>query len=146
MEGVSPNGPPVDARTSPATGLSAGRELVVEESDTAARMRTGEVPVLSTPRLIALCEEASCAALKGHLGVGNTSVASRVQFDHLVAVGVGATVRAEATLARVQGRRLTFKISVTLHSVHGDRLVGAGRLSRVIVDEAAFMSRCSGST
>lgn len=108
-------------------------------------MGTGEVDVLSTPRLIAMCEEASCAALRGHLGNGRTSVASRVQFDHLVAVPVGGSVRAEATLVRVEGRRLTFKISVMLHSGQGDRLVGAGRLSRVIVDEAAFMARASQS-
>ena len=67
---------------------------------------SGDVPVLGTPRLVALCEEASCRAVDGRLGPGRTSVASRIQFDHLAPVPVGAAVTAEATLERVEGRRL----------------------------------------
>ena len=73
----------------PRTGLSARIELEVTEADTAEAFRTGSVPVLATPRLVALCEEASCLAIEGHLPPGGTSVAKRVQFDHLVPVGVG---------------------------------------------------------
>ena len=44
----------------PRTGLSARIELEVTEADTAEAFRSGTVPVLATPRLVALCEEASC--------------------------------------------------------------------------------------
>ena len=66
-------------------GLSASVELVVSDADTAVAMRSGSVPVLATPRLIALAEEASVAALDGHLAVGETSVGTKVQIDHLAA-------------------------------------------------------------
>ena len=119
----------------PRTGLSARIELVVSESDTAEAFRSGSVPVLATPRLIALCEEASCLAVDSHLPENGTSVAKRLQFDHLVPVGVGRTVWAEATLDRIEGRRLVFTLSVS----EGGGLVAAGKLVRVVVDRDTFL-------
>ena len=127
-----------------ATGLSASVSLTVTDADTALALRSGDVPVLGTPRLVALCEEASCRALKAHLGPGRTSVASRIQFDHLAAVAVGTTVTAEATLERVEGRRLVFTVSVRLRSDAQAGLVGAGRLTRVLVDRTKFMAKTGG--
>ena len=40
-----------------------------------------------------------------------SSVATRVQFDHLAPVAVGSVVLAEATLVKVEGRRLIFTVS-----------------------------------
>jgi predicted thioesterase len=110
--------------------------MKVAEEDTAEAMRTGTVPVLATPRLIALCEEAACQAIDGHLAKNCTSVAKRCQFDHLVPVGVGGTVWAEATLDRIEGRRLVFTLSVS----ESAGLVAAGKLIRVVVDRETFLS------
>jgi predicted thioesterase len=117
------------------TGLSARIEMEVGEADTAEVLRTGSVPVLATPRLIALCEEASCRALDGQLPGNCTSVAKRLQFDHLVPVGIGGKVWAETTLDRIEGRRLVFTLSVSESS----GLVAAGKLVRVVVDRDAFL-------
>lgn len=129
-------------------GLTGSASLTVTESDTAQCLRSGDVPLLATPRLVALCEEASCLALDGRLGAGRTSVASRLQFDHLVPVPVGCTVRAEATLERVEGRRLIFTVSAMLRSRERTGLVAAGRVTRVVVERAAFLSKagCGPST
>ncbi len=105
----------------PRTGLSARREMEVTEADTAEAMSTGSVPVLATPRLIVLCEEASCKAIDAELPESSTSVAKRVQFDHLAPVSIGATVRAEATLDRIEGRRLVFTLSVSESAGLGGR-------------------------
>jgi fluoroacetyl-CoA thioesterase len=120
----------------PRTGLAARIEMKVTEADTAESMRTGSVPVLATPRLIALCEEASCKAIADELADNCTSVAKRVQFDHLVPVAVGATVWAEATLDRIEGRRLVFTLSVS----ESAGLVAAGKLIRVVVDRKSFLA------
>ena len=87
--------------------------------------------MLSTPRLIALCEEASCRALDGVFDESKTSVGVRVQFDHLAPVRPGSDVTAEAVLERVEGKRLTF--TVTANDAAG--LVGrrVGALTRVVV-------------
>jgi predicted thioesterase len=119
--------------------------LTVSEEDTAEHFRTGDVPVLATPRLIALCEEATCRATDGHLTASQSSVATRVQFDHLAPVGIGKIVLAEATLVKVEGRRLTFTVSAARLEGDGGGLVGAGRVTRVLVDEVAFLAKAGGS-
>ena len=118
-------------------GLSERATLVVSEADTARAMGTADVPVLATPRVIALCEEASLKALGGTLDEQNTSVAGRVQFDHLAPVKVGSRVTAEATLERMEGRRLIFTVSVS----DGAGLVGAGKITRVVVDREVFLHK-----
>ncbi len=120
-------------------GLVAAVSLRVGESDTALAMGSGEVPVLATPRLIALCEEASMEAVANTVPDGHTTVGMRVQLDHLVPSAIGSTVTAEATLEKIEGRRLTFTVSAT-----DDRgLVAAGKVTRVVVDIARFLDKCS---
>jgi predicted thioesterase len=118
-------------------GLAASIELKVEEADTAAALRSGDVPMLGTPRLVALVEEASVAAIRDQLEPGMTTVGMRVQLDHLIPTPVGDTVKADATLERVEGRRLTFTFSVT--SNRG--LVSAGRIVRVMVNRDRFIEK-----
>lgn len=118
-------------------GLCAEVELTVGEADTAIAFRSGEVPVLATPRVISLCEEAALKALTGELGPHETSVGMRVQLDHLAPTAVGHTVSAEATVEKVQGRRVTFMVSVS--DERG--LVAVGRVSRVIVDVERFLDK-----
>src|SRR4051812_38684672 len=94
-------------------GLSAEIVHLVEDADTAIALRSGEVPVLATPRVVALCEEASVAALRDSLADGETSVGARVEITHLAPTKVGSKVRADATLEKVEGRRLVFTVSVS---------------------------------
>lgn len=117
--------------------MQAAVDLVVTEADTAPSMHSGDVPVLATPRLVALCEEATISALAAKLGRGMTSVGSSVELSHLAPVRVGSEVRATATLERSEGRRVVFAVSVT------DRcgLVAAGRVTRVVVDRVGFMAK-----
>jgi predicted thioesterase len=121
-------------------GLSAEVQHVVAEDDTAVTMRTGSVPVLATPRVVALCEEATVAALRDELGARETSVGMKVQLDHLAPTGVGHTVAAEATVEKVNGRRVTFTVSVS--DERG--LIAVGRVTRVVVDIDRFMDKVSG--
>jgi fluoroacetyl-CoA thioesterase len=133
--------PPTAAGHGPHAGLSAQLELTVAAEDTAEHFRSGDVPVLATPRLIALCEEATCRATDGHLNEAQSSVATRVQFDHLAPVAVGSVVLAEATLVKVEGRRLVFTVSAARLEGDGGGLVGAGRVTRVVVDRATFLAK-----
>ena len=122
------------------SGLSATVELVVGEADTAIALRTGEVPVLATPRLLALCEEAALAAVAPELSEGQTTVGMRVQLDHLAPSAVGHRVVAEAVVEKVNGRRVTFTVSV-----NDDRgLVAVGRVTRVVVDADHFVAKAAG--
>ena len=53
---------------------------------------SGDVPVLATPRVVALVEEATVAAIAAALAPGQTTVGTRVELDHLAATPVGRTV------------------------------------------------------
>jgi fluoroacetyl-CoA thioesterase len=111
------------------SGLTASITLKVEAGDTALAIGSGDVPVLATPRLVTLVEQASLKAIGGKLGPDKTSVGYEIQLAHLSPSPVGSEVTAEATLEGVEGRRLTFRVSVT--DARG--LVAAGRITRVVV-------------
>ena len=117
--------------------MCAHAELEVTEADTARSVGTGDVDVLATPRLVALCEQAACEALRPHVGPGQISVSFRVEITHLVPVLVGSTVVATASFERAEGKRISFNVSVT------DKcgLVAAGKVVRVLVDSEAFMQK-----
>jgi fluoroacetyl-CoA thioesterase len=121
----------------PVPGLAASVTIVVADADTAIGLRSGDVPVLGTPRVVGIAEEASVAAIEGHLKPAETSVGMRVQLDHLAPSAVGAEVRAEATLEKVEGRRLTFTVSI--NDERG--LIAAGKVTRVIVDRERFLDK-----
>jgi predicted thioesterase len=120
-------------------GLGAAASLVVTDDDTALALHTGDVPVLATPRVVRLAEEATVRAVEGALAEGTTSVGYRVQLDHLAPTPVGGKVRAEATLEAIEGRRLTFRVSVS----DGHGLVAAGRITRVIVERERFLDKAT---
>jgi fluoroacetyl-CoA thioesterase len=123
-------------------GLRAGFPYTVTEADTALAAGSGDVPVLATPRVLALAERASVDAVAGQLDAGATTVGARVELEHLRATPVGATVTVEAVLERVDGRRLEFAVRV----VDGERLAARGWVIRVVVDRAAFLRGAGGGS
>ncbi|WP_229400015.1 thioesterase family protein [Micromonospora okii] len=120
-----------------APGLSARVELTVTDADTAQAVGSGDVPVLGTPRVVALAEAATVAATAAALPPGRTTVGLRVELDHRAPTPVGRTVVARATLAEVAGRRLRFEVTVS----DGGETVAAGRVDRVLVDRQRFVER-----
>jgi fluoroacetyl-CoA thioesterase len=118
-------------------GMSGVAELVVGENDTALALGSGDVPVLGTPRVVALCEEATLRAVGAHLDASQTTVGMRVQLDHVHPSSVGDKVRAEATLEKIEGRRLTFTLSVN----DARSLLACGKVTRVIVDKDRFLGK-----
>jgi predicted thioesterase len=120
-----------------APGLRGEADMVVGEADTALALRSGTVEVLGTPRVVALCEEATCKAVESALADGATTVGMKVRVDHLQPSPIGARVVAEAVLAKVEGRRLTFTVSAS----DGRGLVAVGKVQRVVVDVERFMAK-----
>jgi fluoroacetyl-CoA thioesterase len=115
--------------------LEATIRYTVTEADTAAAVGSGEVPVLATPRVLALAEQATVAAVAGALAAGATTVGVRVELDHLAPSPVGAELEVHAVLKRVAGRRLQFAVRLRDH----ERPVASGSITRVVVDTAAFL-------
>jgi len=124
----------------PRPGLSATISYEVTDADTALALRSGDVAVLATPRVVCLAEEASVQAVQQSLAPGTTTVGYRVQLDHLAPTVPGTTITVEATLENVEGRRLTFRVAVT----DSRGLVAAGRITRVTVERDRFMEKAAG--
>ena len=138
----------------------------VTDADTAEAMGSGNLPVLATPRLLALAEAATVAAVAPNLTDGLTTVGTAVSLEHRKASPLGAEVVVEAELTEVDGRRLVFGfIARPAHSdadganaagsdadvveaagadadgAEADVVVGAGTIERVVVDGARFLAR-----
>jgi predicted thioesterase len=120
-----------------SVGLRATVTVTVSAADTAQALGSGSVPVFSTPRLVAIVEQAAVDALTGRLAPGETSVGTRIEISHLAATPVGQTVRAQAEITAVDGRRLRF--AVVAWDAH--EKIGEGTHDRVIVDEQRFLER-----
>ena len=123
-------------------GAAAQLELTVTDADTAQALGSGDVPVLATPRVLALAEAATVRALARHLATGTTTVGSRIDLEHLAPTPVGHTVISQARLAKVDGRRLTFEVTVR----DGDAVVAQVRVERVLVDRQRFLAAAFGTT
>ena len=115
-------------------GAAAEVSLTVTAADTALALRSGDVPVLATPRVVALVEQAAVAAVAPALPDDRTTVGSWIELAHLAPTRIGATVVARAVLEDVEGRRLTFAVAVTEDGAE----VARGSHRRVVVDRSSF--------
>jgi predicted thioesterase len=117
-------------------GSRADLTVAVTEADTAIALGSGDVPVLATPRVLALVERATVAAVAGDLHASETTVGVQVRLEHLAPTPVGATVEVSAELVSQAGRRLVFDVRVT----GGGGVVASGTVTRVLVERAAFLA------
>ncbi len=129
-----------------APGLVSFVRIIVADTDTSTAMGSGDVPVLGTPRLLALAEAAAVAAIKPSLDPGLTSVGTSAALEHKRASPLGAEVVVEAELVEVDGRRLRFNFIArqqppAVSAGDEDAVVGAGTMERMVVDRDRFLAR-----
>lgn len=121
---------------------TATLSFTVDDDDTADALGSGSLPVLATPRLLAWCEAATCAALEPLLAEGSTSVGTRVTLEHTGASPVGQRLEVTASESYADGRLHRFTVAARHHD--GSRagaVVGTGEITRVVVDSERFLSR-----
>ncbi len=123
-------------------GLTGRVELTVTDSDTAQAVGSGDVPVLATPRVLALAEAATVLATARSLPGGFTTVGVRAEVTHHAPTPVGRTVRAEARLTTVDGRRLRFEVTVS----EGAQVIADVVVERAVVDRQRFVERAFGGS
>jgi len=115
-------------------GLHAQKTITVTDSDTAIALGSGSVPVLATPRVVALVEAAAVAAVSGHVADAMTTVGTRIALDHVAASPVGSEVAAHAEVVAVDGRRISYRVWASM----GAREVAHGEHIRVMVPADGF--------
>ena len=116
-------------------GLKHTSELTVTDAVTAAKVGSGDLPVLATPMMMALMENAAMMAVKDALPEGCTTVGGHIESSHLKPSKIGDIVRAEAEVVKVEGKKIEFTVSAYC----GNTLIGKGTHLRFIVDRAKFI-------
>jgi fluoroacetyl-CoA thioesterase len=112
-------------------GAKGRFELVVGPEHLANRFKDAMLPpVLATPVMIMVMENAALNALKPYLDAGRSALGTRVDIRHLAATPAGRTVTGEAEVIEVDGRRVAFRI----RAFDGPEEIGAGTHERVVID------------
>lgn len=118
-------------------GLTHTSRIIVGDGNTAIALGSGDMPVLATPAMMALMENAAMLAVASELEDGDTTVGGHIESSHLRPTPIGAEVSATATLEKIDGRKLFFKIIAQ----QGDVVIGEGTHLRFIVNRERFLSR-----
>ncbi len=119
------------------TGITAKREIMVTEENTAKALKSGALDVFATPAMIALMEETAWNSVQGELEEGCGTVGTALNVAHVSATPVGMKVTCETELVKVDKRALTF--SVKAYDEAG--LIGEGVHERFIVQNEKFQSK-----
>jgi len=91
--------------------------------------------VFATGYMVALCEWACVDLLKPHLDwPGEQSVGTHVNLSHTAATPPGLMVTVEATLEKIDGRKLSF--SINAHD--GIDPISSGTHERFVIDAVKF--------
>ena len=113
-------------------------DLVVKAEHLADRFKDQLLPpVLATPFLVLIVENAALNALKPYLPAGTTALGTRVDVQHLSATPAGRRVSAHALVTEVDGRRIVFAVEAR----DGDELIGRGTHERMLIDRERFDAR-----
>ena len=112
-------------------------ELAVTDAVTAIALGSGDMPVLATPAMMALMENAAMMAVRDALSEGCTTVGGHIESSHLKPTKVGEKVEAVAEVVKVDGKKIFFKVAAYC----GDALLGEGTHLRFVVDREKFMGR-----
>lgn len=121
------------------TGATGSATITVTDADTAIAAGSGDLPVLATPRMIALMEQAACDALAPLLPPGSTSVGVHVDVRHTAPSTIGVVVTASARVAQVSGSRIVLELSAQQERDGVSEPIGTGTHTRVAVDRATFV-------
>ena len=129
-------------------GLKYTSELTVTDAVTAITVGSGDMPVLATPMMMALMENAAMLAVKDELPDGFTTIGGYIESSHLKPSKIGDVVKATAEVTKVDGKKIEFKVSAYSgerqrvgDGMSGMTLLGEGTHLRFIVDKIKFMSR-----
>jgi fluoroacetyl-CoA thioesterase len=119
-------------------GATGSFSLVVRPEHLASRFKDVTLPpVLATPVMIMVMENAALNAIKPDLGAGESALGTRVDVRHLAATPAGRCVTGEAKVTHVDGRHIGFSIRAT----DGSEEIGVGTHERVVIQLSKLSER-----
>ena len=119
-------------------GAKGSFVLVVTPEHLANRFKDAMLPpVLATPIMIMMMENAALNAIKPYLDANESALGIHVDVLHLAATPAGRSVTANAQVTKVDGRHIEFQIDAK----DGIEQIGTGIHERMIIDLATFAQR-----
>jgi fluoroacetyl-CoA thioesterase len=119
-------------------GTTGSFSLVVTPEHLASRFKDVTLPpVLATPVMIMVMENAALNAIKPYLDAGESALGTRVDVRHLAATPAGRRVTGKAKVTKVDGRRIEFAIRATDQNEE----IGAGTHERVVIQLSKLSER-----
>ena len=119
-------------------GSTGSFSLIVMPDHLASRFKDMTLPpVLATPVMIMVMENAALNAIKPYLDAGESALGTRVDVRHLAATPAGRRVTGAAKVTKVDGRHIEFSIRAT----DGNEEIGVGTHERVVVNLSKLSER-----
>ena len=119
-------------------GAQGSYMLRVESGHLANKFKDSILPpVLSTPYLVLIMENAALNAIKQYLESGESAVGTRIDVRHLVATPVGREVVGHAEVTGTDGRKIFFRV----WAMDGDEEIGTGTHERSVVNTSRIIER-----
>ena len=116
-------------------GAKGSFSLVVDPDHLANRFKDAMLPpVLATPVMIMMMENAALNAIKPYFDPGESAVGTRVDIVHRAPTPAGTRVTAYAEVTRCEGRRIEFRIEAN----DATEQIGAGTHERMVINLAKF--------
>ena len=119
-------------------GATGSFSLLIVPDHLASRFKDATLPpVLATPVMIMVMENAALNAIKPYLDAGESALGTRVDVRHLAATPAGRRITGEAKVTHIEGRRIEFSIRATDENEE----IGVGTHERVVILLAKLADR-----
>ena len=112
----------------------------VREEYTAISLGSGSLPVLGTPHLAAMMENAAFTLMQKSLSDGKSSVGVKLDISHVSPspIGIAIFAVAEVTAISENGKLVDFKVT----GYDDTGLIGEGTHQRAVVTADRFLAKC----
>ena len=121
-------------------GVRGEAEETVEFKHTLTAHDSRLPPVYSTPDMIRLMETAALFALQPYCEGDEITVGTAIHVEHRAASGIGAHIKAEATLESFDGRFYTLRVTARDDAQE----IGRGTVGRAVVSIGKFVEKMRG--
>jgi fluoroacetyl-CoA thioesterase len=118
-------------------GVRGEAEETVEFKYTLTAHDSRLPPVYSTPDMIRLMETAAFLALQPYCEGDEITVGTSIHVEHRAASGIGARIKAEATLESFDGRFYALRVTAR----DDIQEIGRGTVGRAVVSIGRFLEK-----